>query len=66
MGPFPPLIQPITANDNDLHMQLLLLAVVCSAALISLHPAGSSNDSDKFDSIQRFWHDFLRGITMAV
>ena len=30
------------------------------------HPAGSSNDSDKFDSIKRFWHDFLRGITMAV
>ena len=31
-----------------------------------LHPAGSLNDPDKCDSIQRFWHDFLRGITMAV
>ena len=34
MGPFPLLIQPITANVNDLHMQLLLLVVVRSAALI--------------------------------
>ena len=52
MGPFPPLIQPITANGNDLHMQLLLLVVVRSAALI--HPAGTSKDSDKCDNIKRF------------
>ena len=30
------------------------------------HPAGSLNDSDKCDSIERFLHGFLRGITMAV
>ena len=29
------------------------------------HPAGSSNNSDKCDSIQRFWHGILRCITTA-
>ena len=31
-----------------------------------VHPSGSSHDSDKCESNQRFWHGFLRGITMAV
>ena len=31
-----------------------------------IHHAGTSMDSDKCDSIKRFWHDFVRCITMAV
>ena len=28
---------------------------------IHLHPIGTSNDSDKCDFEQRFWHDFYNG-----
>ena len=44
-----------------------LLIVLCGISVLQLkHPAGSSNDSDKCDSVQRFGHDILRYITMAV
>ena len=54
--------------DPTVHLaqKQLISAGNIKCLMRQLHPAGSSNDSDKCDSIQRFWHDFLRGITMAV
>ena len=38
----------------------------CVCHLLLFHPAGTSNDSDKCDFKQRFWHDFTVVVNVKI